>query len=223
MIFRITRFFMIVACFALAVAACAAKESYVLDEYVLQIGADRQEAQRAMDFAGPLLMEDCTDRASSVGTMPLVDRVQFAQELMEVIGDVTGSTVTRIIFVDPAEANGETGGMLDGSLTPGCGRCRIGKRYTTFLEERHAHVVRGALGQAETSKLDYRVRSTLKGVCEPGIRETLFYYLAYATYLPGRSARMHGEGFERLVQVMMFAIPLGEKVDEPGAWYVKVH
>jgi hypothetical protein len=201
--------------------ACAhGKESYVLDEYVMQVGTDHAEAQHAVINAEPVLMENCTDAASSVSKAALIDRVQFAQTMIRAISDVTGTAVTRIIFVDPASANGESGGDMDGSLNPGCERCRIGKSYVAYLAERHANTVKNALGVAGWSKLDYRVRTTLQGVCEPGVQETMFYYLAYAAYLPNDARRP--QGFETIVTHLQMAVPLGEKAGEPGAWYVKV-
>lgn len=221
MAFRIFRLTAIAVVIGAALGACAGKESYVLDEYVIQVGRDHAEAQHAVINAEPLLAENCTDRASKVSEAPFVDRIQLAQTMMAAIGSVTGANVTRIIFVDAASANGESAGGMDGSLNPGCERCRVGKSYVAFLAEQHAHALKNELGDGNWSKLDYRVRTTLQGVCEPGIRETVFYYLAYATYLPHDARRPLG--FETLMQTLSFAVPLGEKVGEPGAWYVKVH
>jgi hypothetical protein len=206
----------------LALAACGhAKESYDLNEYVQRNARVPGMAEAAYRVAEPLLLTDCTDRRSGVSTAGILDQTEFAVDAMRAIAAATGREVTRIILVDAEHANLAAPEGLDGSLSPGCGRCRIGTTFVQALDARHRTPVKNALGQGGWSKLDYRVRSKLTGVCEPGVRETVFYYLAYSTLsAPGDAAAFRS--FDAVMQMLGVATPLGEKVDEPGAWYVKV-
>jgi hypothetical protein len=208
----------------LLLGACAHKESYDLRTYMAETAQSPIEADHALSVAQPLFLSDCTDQSGPFWQASLVERIQFAEQMGNAIATVTGATVKKIVFVGPQVANvASGGGTLDGSLNPGCDRCRIGKSYVSYLNDRHESTLMNAMGQAGWSKLQYRVRSTLKGVSEPGVQETVFYYLAYATYLPYDYNRVSVQrDFEALVQHLSFAVPLGEVAGEPGTWYVKV-
>lgn len=208
----------------LVLGACAHKESYDLRTYVIETAKDRNEglsieAMNSFEIARPLLEENCTD-STAASSMTASEAAQLAFVMSYAISEVTGKPVTRIILVRPEEANGVAGRVLDGSLNTGCERCRIGTSFVKALTDQNESTIMNALGQSGMSKLQYRVNAKLSGACEPGVRETAFYYLAYATYLPYDPSRSYG--FEVLVQHMSYAVPLGEKIDEPGAWYVKV-
>lgn len=215
----------------MALLGCgAAPQSYDLVTYMGQTGADeiavhqvesRLKPLQVSRRAGSTLAPMPAERYRTVRTTAALSEdpepaaVITATRIADAIQMATGRIVTRVVFV-PADAANDRGGHDDGSLHVGCMRCRIGTTLSAYLERIYGSAVSNGLEVAGASKLRARVRATFGDGYEPGVLDAVYYTAGLAMLGDDRS-----HDLDALIRLFPHYVPLGEKIDEPGTWYVK--